>query len=320
MHTSPWRNGAILSTLLLLGACTDPVAPRAPLRPGAAARADELAPTTPDAAPQWRMEAYRPLPNQEWSTAYGINLAGTMVGASDWQVELSNPPYSGISAAVLYKNGQTHNLAELLLLHHPGYVPYQSVARDINDSETVVGWAHYEDDWQVVYVWNASTGPIAILSEGDVYPANALAINNAGTVVGYHDHPSVPFRWSATGGLTDMHPGDPWENVVALDINESGDIVGCAEHAFLPRVTLVYWPAATGAFTDTGLDCPGAFDWWQDEFGAPQVGINDNLAIVGSTGFDLAAVGWKWLKGALHPVGFNPGAASDISERGRIVG
>jgi probable HAF family extracellular repeat protein len=126
---------------------------------------------------------------------------------------------------------------------------------DINNAGTVVGEAQKFAasgatlGWRAVR-WNAS-GTAAFELQNLGGDSAALAINNAGTAVGYSAGRAV--RWNASGGLTEL--GNLGSASRAWAINEAGTAVGRAqklESASVVNDRAVRWNASGTAATELG--------------------------------------------------------------------
>jgi probable HAF family extracellular repeat protein len=102
-----------------------------------------------------------------------------------------------------------------------------SFAGNINSNGQAVGWSGW--DWTPnSHAWKYDGGSLIDLGTlaGTSY---AYDINNAGTVVGYYSLESLgPYHalvWSASGAMTDIHPGATGSSA-ATAVNAGGQIVG----------------------------------------------------------------------------------------------
>lgn len=190
-----------------------------------------------------------------------------------------------------------------------------SLANGINDSGTIVGFAH-SNDFLVnrAFAWRADTGmqPLADLGGN---ASLAQAINAAGTIVGWSYDPAGilhAVRWDASGALTDLNP--PGSISEALGINDKGDVVGwviaastSASHAYLWRHDGVQIDLQT-----LGGPTSQAF------------AVNDALAVVGVSDrrSPLPPVAFLWTPDTgMQNLGFGSNSqALAIDDRNRVVG
>lgn len=155
------------------------------------------------------------LPGGNWSTAYGINNAGTVVGTGN----LGNGMFRGFiwTAAT--------GMVEL-----GTFGGNNSYANGINSSGEVVGEASlangYDDAFLAV---GAVMTDLGTLGGGNSY---AYGINDSGTVVGYSslaDGDSHAFIY-INGVMLDLNSlipsGSGWDLLEAYGINSAGEIVG----------------------------------------------------------------------------------------------
>jgi len=165
--------------------------------------------------------------------AYGINNAGQVVGES------------GLRAFFWQDDGDptTVDIRDLGTL--PGGLP-RARARDINDAGQVVGEANFgssdlEDYHAVLWenlAWDPTGQYIGQITDLGALPGGqrsfALAINDAGVVVGYATASGIAvphaFVWDAIHGLRDLNnlipAGSGWTLEFAYDVNNRGQIVG----------------------------------------------------------------------------------------------
>lgn len=165
----------------------------------------------------WQSGSVTVLPSPTgWITqfAYAANAQGDVVGTA-------NRVGSGLSRAVAWVDGQMMELDP---------AAYSSVAGDINDSGTIVGYRTPEGQPQHACVWQED----AIIDLGTLGGNNSVArcINNLGQVVGEADSATRlerPFLWDK-GIMTDLNdliaPDSQWDLQEAYAINDRGQIVG----------------------------------------------------------------------------------------------
>lgn len=208
----------------------------------------------------------------------------------------------------------------------------QTPAYDINDEGVAVGFFVFGDaSGNTGYRWTENTGPVGVVSNpADVnkfpyFPAQALAINNGGTVVGQGSAagavPFVPTILSPGGVFTFLPPSEtPSVSATARAVSNAGAVVGKwranDQAAF-------YWTEATGieAISPTPSDqffARDAFD------------VNDAGVVVGwcnGTECGIDRSGYLWSRTGGHFVmpkvaGFLNAAheALAINERNQVVG
>lgn len=158
---------------------------------------------------QGSMSELNGLPNASYSHANGINQSGQVIGTSEGQ-------------AVVWNQGQIKPLGTL----SQGWV---SVGLDINDSGASIGTAYSPSYHAHAMLWAASTSTVLIGLAGST-DSGAIALNNAGVVVGY-------------SGAANRDQAVAWENGAArllapviggaggraYDINDDGQIVGFSD-------------------------------------------------------------------------------------------
>jgi probable HAF family extracellular repeat protein len=167
------------------------------------------------------------LPGGNWSTAYGINNAGTVVGSGN----LANGMFRGFvwTAAT--------GMVEL-----GTFGGNNSYANAINSSGEVVGEASLANGYDNAFLAvGAMMTDLGTLGGGNSY---AYGINDSGTAVGYStvaDGDPHAFIY-LNGVMVDLNSlipsGSGWELQEAYGINSAGDIVGEGmfdgqSHAFL---------------------------------------------------------------------------------------
>ena len=222
------------------------------------------------------------LPGGEYSSAFAINDAGQVVGASNigsGLVPFIWKPAGGLQripllrgdkcgqAFSINKNGHAAgyssgpNGAKAFLwmpstgVRNLGSLPGASYsrARAVNDSDEVVGTSgSLAGDRAVLWTKAGSVRDLGTLP-GDI-SSEAIAINNLGEVVGCSKGPGGvrAFLWTQVNGMQDLGvlPGGNVSR--ALDINDSGVVVGSStsslgDHAFV-------WTRQTGITDLNGVD------------------------------------------------------------------
>jgi len=208
------------------------------------------------------------VPGGDYSSAFAINDAGTVVGASNtgsaivpfiWNptVGLQRIPlllgdncgqgfginkYGHVAG---YSSGPNGARAFLWIqstgVHNLGSLPGGSYSRahDVNDSDEVAGMsASPAGDRAVLWTKIGNVRDLGTLP-GDT-SSEALAINKAGDVVGYSKGPEGlrAFLWTEAAGMQNLGvlPGGNWSR--ALGINDLGYVVGSSasssgDHAFI---------------------------------------------------------------------------------------
>lgn len=166
------------------------------------------------------------LPGGDWSAAYGVNSAGTVVG------------YGNISAGTFRAFVWTPSAGMVALGTLGGLNSY---ATDVNDAGEIVGHASLSNGYE--HAFAESNGVMTDLGTlgGSSY---AYGINSNGEIVGYSytdsgdSHAFVHFN----GALQDLNSmigaGSGWDLLEAYGVNDSGEIVGEGmldgqAHAFL---------------------------------------------------------------------------------------
>jgi probable HAF family extracellular repeat protein len=148
-----------------------------------------------------------------------------------------------------------------------------SMAFGINDTGQVVGKSRTTTgDWREhAFLWDSDTGMV------DLGEGRALAINNAGQVVGYMSSSGPAFYWDSDIGMIQLSdlllPNSGWRELhYASDINKRGQVVGMGRtdngkiHGFLmtpvpPKIIYVD-DDASGA--NNGSSWDDAFNYLQD--------------------------------------------------------
>jgi len=208
------------------------------------------------------------LPGGEYSSAFAINDAGQVAGASNTGnaiVPFIWKPTGGLQRIPLlrgdkcgqglginkyghvagYSSGPNGARAFLWIpktgVRNLGSLPGGSYsrARAVNDSDEVVGTSGSPAGDRAV-LWT-TTGNVRDLGTlpGDA-SSEAVAINTAGDVVGYSVGPGGlrAFLWTEANGMQDLGVLSGDTSSRALDINDSGYVVGSsgslsADHAFI---------------------------------------------------------------------------------------
>ncbi len=124
----------------------------------------------------------------------------------------------------------------------------KSVATDVNESGTVVGYSETQSGRRA-FVWTAADGMVELGGIQGVYQFSvANAINDLGQVVGQvrinGDH---AYLWDSPTEARDigtLHPSGPGFGTKALDINNSGQVVGESDFSIGTRAFL--WTEDSG--------------------------------------------------------------------------
>jgi probable HAF family extracellular repeat protein len=174
------------------------------------------------------------------SAALAINSAGTTIGYAN---RYGNGNFAGIAPMVWSASGKAATL---------GSTSPAAYALAINDAGTAVGFQGVPgvvvtlDDHATR--WNTSTGTATLLGDlgnGTNVISDAVAINKAGTAVGYSgkfngtDIVGRPVRWDASGtAAIELGNFVAGFNARASDINDAGNIVGTADTPSGPRAEM----------------------------------------------------------------------------------
>jgi probable HAF family extracellular repeat protein len=211
------------------------------------------------------------LPGGNYSEAFGVNDAGTVVGDS-------NTKESMIAFVWTAKDG----IRELSPL--PGDVSSRAFA--INNAGEIVGYSSGAKGVRAV-IWSAKleVSSLGTLPGGKY--SEARAINDAGEVVGVSANSSGrhAFLWSRENGMIDLGVLRGTENCKAVAISNGGHVAGsCISGASsLPFV----WTK------ESGMQSLGSLG------GAPYaeaLGVNDAGQVVGSSETPLGARAFVWSK------------------------
>lgn len=150
----------------------------------------------------------------DWSAAYGVNDAGTVVGDG----RLSNGTFRGM----VWSPG-----GAMTMLGTFGGTSSQATA--VSDSGEVVGFASLADGYQNAFAWSGG----AMVDLGTLgLSSYAYGVNNSGEVVGYSylaDGAQDAFLYD-DGTMLDLNSLIPansgWELLAAYGINDGGQITG----------------------------------------------------------------------------------------------
>jgi probable HAF family extracellular repeat protein len=186
-------------------------------------------------------------PGDIQSLAYAMN-AGIISGLSDDGINWKPAVWNFVTVPL------NHYEIQLLPFLHDDY---GGIAQSVNSSGIVVGHTASAATAHAAR-WQYTAGAWHVTDLGALapnLPAEALAINAGGTIVGYSMAPStntqhaVVWNWSGILDLGALHPG--WR-AVATGINDAGDIVGkCGPFGF----TTAWLRLATPGITLDLNDC-----------------------------------------------------------------
>lgn len=207
----------------------------------------------------------------DYSEAFGVNDAGTVVGNSNNRETVW---------AFLWNAGEgMHELSPL-----PGDSATRAFA--INNSGQVVGFSSGKHGVRAV-VWSAKLEAISLGTLPGGNYSEAYAINNAGEVVGMSNSSSGmrPFLWTSRDGMIDLGILQGSESCKAVRINNAGQVVGSCtlgsnSHPFL-------WSKQDGM---QSLGSLGGKEY------AEALGINDSGEVVGASETSLGARAFLWTK------------------------
>jgi probable HAF family extracellular repeat protein len=207
----------------------------------------------------------------DYSEAFGVNDAGTVVGNSNLKETV---------------RGFVWNAREGMRELSPLPGDFASRAFAINTSGQVAGFSSGKHGVHAV-VWSAKfeVRSLGTLTGGNY--SEAYAINNAGEVVGMSTSSSGtrPFLWTTRDGMVDLGILPGAESCKAVRINNVGQVVGSCtagngSHPFL-------WSKEGGMQSIGSL---GGKEY------AEALGINDSGEVVGASETSLGARAFLWTK------------------------
>lgn len=242
------------------------------------------------------------LPNSDYTLAFGINDAGSVVGSSNTA--------TAVRGFLVTPPGSTRELPPLS-------GDTGSTAFAVNNNGEAAGFSSGPGGEHAV-IWRASGTIIALQSDAGT-TVRALAINNRSDVAGIVDNSgsqlAVVWRRAGPPQELDMLPDSIQSE--PSGINATGTIVGFSQNlAGGRRATL--WPANGGAI-DLGTLPGGSF--------SQAFGINDRGDIVGTSGSNAgnrafvwtAATGFRDVNSLIAPSPFILTAAVGINNAGMII-
>ena len=177
--------------------------------------------------------------------------------------------------------------------------------------------------WPQAYLWSAREGMRDLLP--DVPRSFAFGGNDNGAVAGGIGHPAFtadnpqPFLWTERDGLILLDLLPDWLGAGGNAVNNGGEVVGSAKvlAGLVNEIHAFYWSAKTG-MVDVGRVGP-------IPSGTGLMSINERGGAVGTRldggGFSHA-IFWTRQGGLvdLEPAGAIASSASDINNRGEVVG
>lgn len=241
----------------------------------------------------------------DYSEAFGVNDAGTVVGDSNTRDTMRAFVWNA-----------PEGMRELSPL--PGDIASRAYA--INKSGQIVGYSSGKHGVRAV-IWSAK---LEVQSLGTLPGGNyseAYGINNAGQVVGMSTSSSGPgqhaFLWSSRDGMVDLGMPPGVHSCKAVRINNAGQVVGsCSTIGAGSRPFI--WSEEDGMQSVGSLGGKGA----------QALGINDSAQVVGASATSLGARALVWTRAgglqdinslipATHDVLLVQGL--DINNRGQIL-
>jgi len=221
----------------------------------AALCADACAPALA-AAPRYTISDLGVLPSGGWSTGYGLNAAGVVVGSGSssndgyyhailWKAghlrDLDPPTNSGSQASAVNNAnfvagtslGDAFGTERAMVWAGRNRIDLGSLpgtpaseAEDINDANQVVGSVLYTYDHTQAFLWQHGT----MMGLGTLGGRSSAAygINASGQIVGGADttgRKQHAFLWH-DGAMTDLGTPPGWTMAIAMAISDNGRIVG----------------------------------------------------------------------------------------------
>lgn len=304
---------------ILLGACAD----SATVPTGVASPSLTQSPAIngDDGSRRYVAQLLPQLPGNGWSAALAINDAGVAVGFSDYTFRIDPPDWfrtvcKPYMVATIFDHGRVKSLHAEMIRAIGGRPCYTaSIATGINERGDVVGtvWRDDEDETEQGFFWSQATG---VILHRELGPTYLTGVNNKGLAVGnnrfdglyWHD-----FVWSPLGAPAPVVTL-PYRTYYSWGINDAGRRAGCVNlRAFTVDLD--------GAFRHLGERCTSAPSLLRQLHYLAQ-NIEGGINAEGTVVFTNGSAPRRWDASATRttPVGWSPGAASAISDRGRIVG
>jgi len=207
----------------------------------------------------------------DYSEAFGVNDAGTVVGDSNNR--------ENVRAFVWNAREGMRELSPL-----PGDSASRAYA--LNNSGQIVGYSSGKHGVRAV-VWSAKleARSLGTLPGGNY--SEAYAINDSGQVVGMSKSPSGtrPFLWTSRDGMVDLGILTGSESCKAVRINSAGQVVGSCTVGAGSRPFL--W-SKEGGMQSLGSLGGTAY--------AEALGINDSGEVVGTSETSLGGRAFLWTK------------------------
>ena len=260
--------------------------------------ADTATPLARPITPSYSSQALGVLPGDIWSEGYGVNDAGSVVGASF-------PAFPGgintrgrafywdrADPGVLYQlttsgaNGRANAIAG-----GHGATAY-AVGHELSPSESL-GSRH-----AVIWIAPPTSGPIAL----DGQESEAYGVNDSGIAVGSRtdvaSHLNIPTIWSPNGTndyvRTDIALLPNHEAGVAFDINNDGIVVGLSvDHAVGGPVARAFLRLLNGSVHELA---PAQGDTWSQAEAVSDVFTNsgDRFVYVAGVSIGVGVRGVRW--------------------------
>jgi probable HAF family extracellular repeat protein len=130
-----------------------------------------------------------------------------------------------------------------------------STAADINEAGTVIGSSHTATGFSWAFKWTAATGMVQLSTPVGALSTYAVAINNAGQIIGnafLEDCSTVPLIWNGTQITylnTLVNPATGWVISEVGDIDDQGRIAASARFNEGPYHAVLLLPAKPAANT-----------------------------------------------------------------------